>query len=129
MKSRLLTFVLLVFASTTVLAQPSGDKWPAINALHMIIAETFHPAEDGNFAPIRTRSQELLDKSSALLKSDIPAEYRTNSILNTAEKIQLKSKAIHKLVVAKASDADLFNALTELHNYFHEIVGLCTDNK
>jgi Skp family chaperone for outer membrane proteins len=129
MKTKLLTLMLFIVTSASVSAQSATDKWPAIKDLHTVVSETFHPAEEGNLAPIKARSQELFDKASALLKSDIPAEYRTNAILNSAEKLQLKARALHKLVVAKASDGEIMNALTEVHNYFHEIVGLCTDKK
>jgi hypothetical protein len=33
------------------------------------------------------------------------------------------------MVAAKAPDADITAALTELHEIFHQIVGLCSEEK
>lgn len=125
------TSILAIFAflCTTVASAQSMDKWPALKELHSVVSQTFHPSEKGDLEPIKSRSEELMNKSAALLKSDIPADFRTNAILTSAEKLQLKTKAIHKLVVGKASDAEITKALAQAHDIFHEIVGLCTGEK
>ena len=128
MKIKIFAIVAFLFTAGVASAQ-SMDKWPALKELHTVMAATFHPAEEGNLQPIKTRSEELMNKSAALLKSDVPADFRTNAILNSAEKLQLKTKAVHKLVTNKASDAEITKALTDAHNTFHEIVGLCTGEK
>ena len=129
MKIKLVLFFAVLLGVPALHAQNSMDKWPALKEFHGVMSSTFHPAEEGNFEPIKTRSEELAEKSSALLKSDVPADFRTNAILNSAEKLQIKCKAVNKLVLAKASDADILKALTDAHNVFHEIVGLCTGEK
>jgi hypothetical protein len=63
------------------------------------------------------------------LKSDIPAEFRTPAILASAERLQLKSKALHKLVKSNSADAEIVKSITDLHDTFHEIVGLCSEPK
>jgi len=128
MKTKILAIVAFLFTAGIASAQ-SMDKWPALKDLHSVMSTTFHPAEEGNLEPIKSRSEELMNKSAALLKSDVPADFRTNAILNSAEKLQLKTKAIHKLVTSKAPDADIVKALTQAHDIFHEIVGLCTGEK
>lgn len=129
MKIKSLAIILFVLAMNTVSAQSAFDKWPAIKAFHTVMSETFHPSEEGNLIPIKTRSEELMNRATDVLKSDIPADYKTPAILASAEKLQLKSKALHKMVVAKASDADIKKSLSELHNVFHDIVGLCSEKK
>jgi len=129
MKIRILAIFAFLLAANSITAQSAMDKWPAIKEFHGVISQTFHPAEEGNLDPIKARSEELSAKASALLKSDIPAEYRTNAILASAEKLQVRSKALNKLVMSKAPDAEITKSLTEVHNIFHEIVGLCTDGK
>ncbi len=126
---KFLVLTVLALAFTDVSAQSSMDKWPALKEFHGVMSQTFHPAEEGNLQPVKTRSEEMMNKAAALLKSDIPADFRTPAILNAAERLQMKSKALHKMVQAKASDADITKSLTELHNIFHEIVGLCTGEK
>ncbi|TDE43916.1 hypothetical protein E0I26_09860 [Flavobacterium rhamnosiphilum] len=123
-----LVLVLIVVANS-VSAQSTFDKWPAIKEFHEVMSQTFHPAEEGNFAPIKARSEEMMKKAAMLLKSDIPAEFKTNAILASAERLQLKSKALHKLVTSNGSDAAILKSITDLHDTFHEIVGLCSDAK
>lgn len=128
MKTKVLAIVAFLFTIGSVSAQ-SMDNWPALKAFHGVMSQTFHPAEEGNLEPIKARSEEMMNKAAALLKTDVPAEFRTNAILANAEKLQVKSKALHKMVVAKAADADILKSLTDLHDIFHEIVGLCSGEK
>ena len=123
-----LVLALLVITSS-ISAQSTFEKWPAIKEFHQVMSQTFHPAEEGNLAPIKARSEEMMNKAALLLKSDIPESFRTNAILASAEKLQLKSRALHKLVISKAPDATILKSITDLHDTFHEIVGLCSDSK
>ncbi|TDE07622.1 hypothetical protein [Flavobacterium sandaracinum] len=119
----------LIIVANSVSAQSTFDKWPAIKEFHEVMSQTFHPAEEGNVAPIKARSEEMMNKAAMLLKSDIPTEFRTNAILASAERLQLKSKALHKLVKSNGTDAAIVKSITDLHDTFHEIVGLCSDAK
>lgn len=119
----------LIVAANSVSAQSTFDKWPAIKEFHEVMSQTFHPAEEGNLAPIKARSEEMMNKAAMLLKSDIPTEFRTDAILASAERLQLKSKALHKLVKSNGTDAAILKSITDLHDTFHEIVGLCSDAK
>ena len=119
----------LVVVASSVSAQSTFDKWPAIKEFHTVMSQTFHPAEEGNLAPIKARSEEMMNKAAMLLKSDIPTEFRTDAILASAERLQLKSKALHKLVASNGSDPAIIESITDLHDTFHEIVGLCSDAK
>ena len=124
-------FLVLAFivATSSVSAQTTFDKWPTIKDLHEVMSETFHPAEEGNLAPIKARSEEMMNKAAQLLKSEIPLEFKTDAILASAERLQLKSKALHKLVKSNGSNAEILKAITDLHDTFHEIVGLCSAAK
>lgn len=119
----------LMVVANSVSAQSTFDKWPAIKEFHEVMSQTFHPAEEGNLAPIKARSEEMMNKAAMLLKSDIPTEFRTDAILASAERLQIKSKALHKLVKSNGTDAAIVKSITDLHDTFHEIVGLCSDAK
>jgi hypothetical protein len=119
----------LIVVANSVSAQSTFDKWPAIKEFHEVMSQTFHPAEEGNLAPIKARSEEMMNKAAMLLKLDIPTEFRTDAILASAERLQLKSKALHKLVKSNGTDAAIVKSITDLHDTFHEIVGLCSDAK
>lgn len=126
-KTLLILAVMMVTSNLS--AQKISEKWPAIKAFHGVMSQTFHPSEEGNLEPIKKRSQEMVEKAEALLKSDIPEEYKTNAILASAERLQINSKALHKMVVSKSSDAEITKKLSELHDTFHEIMGLCTNEE
>lgn len=119
----------LLFVANTITAQSTFDKWPALKEFHEVMSQTFHPTEESNFTPIKNRSEEMMSKAAMLLKADIPQEFRTNTILASAERLQLKSKALHKLVISNGSDAAILKSITDLHDTFHEIVGLCSEPK
>jgi len=129
MKIKAIAIIAFIMSLTGTSAQSTFEKWPALNQFHEVMSQTFHPSEEGNLAPIKARSEELYNKAVALLKSDIPEEFRTPSILASAERVQLKSKELNKLVLAKAPDAEISKTLNDVHNTFHEIVGLCSDKK
>ena len=126
---KLVLVITLIFIANTVSAQSTFEKWPAIKEFHEVMSETFHPAEEGNLAPIKARSEEMMNKAAQLLKTEIPAEFRTNAIIASAERLQLKSKALNKLVKSNAADLAIVKSITDLHDTFHEIVGLCTETK
>ena len=117
-------FLVLAFivVANSVSAQSTFEKWPAIKEFHEVMSQTFHPAEEGNLVPIKARSEEMRNKAAMLLKSDIPAEFRTDAILASAERLQIK-------VMSNGSDAAIVKSITDLHDTFHEIVGLCSDAK
>jgi hypothetical protein len=118
----------LIFAANTISAQSTFEKWPAIKGFHEVMSQTFHPAEEGNFAPIKARSEEMMTKA-ALLQKDIPKEFKTDAIVASVGKLETKSAALNKLVASKADDKVILKSITELHDTFHEIVGLCSEEK
>ena len=126
---KIVLVITLIFIANTVSAQSTFEKWPAIKEFHEVMSETFHPAEEGNLAPIKARSEEMMNKAAQLLKVEIPAEFRTDAIIASAERLQLKSKTLHKLVKSNAADAAIVKSITDLHDTFHEIVGLCSETK
>ncbi len=119
----------LIFAANTISAQSTFEKWPAIKEFHEVMSQTFHPAEEGNFAPIKARSEEMMTKATKVLKSDIPAAFKTEAVVASAGRLESKSKALHKLVTFGATNDVIFKSLNDLHDTFHEIVGLCSEEK
>lgn len=110
-------------------AQTTFEKWPAIKTFHGVMSQTFHPAEEGDLNPIKTRSEEMVQKANALSKEAIPAEFKTPAILASIKKLQAGSKKLDLLIKAKGNDKEVLAAITSLHDVFHEIVGLCSEEK
>jgi phosphomevalonate kinase len=92
---------------------------------HSVMATTFHPAEDGDLQPIRTRSQEMVDKATAWYNSTVPQGYDKKLTTATLKKLVKGTKEIDKMVKANATDKELVNKLTALHDVFHEIMEKC----
>lgn len=129
MNIKSLSLVLFSLFVNSISAQSIFEKWPEMNVFHEVISETFHPTEENNLEPLKTRSEELMKKAENLLNSNIPEEYRTKAILSALENLQLKSETLHKLVLSKASDAELKQSIIDVHDTFHEIVGLCNEKE
>lgn len=113
---------------STLEAQSVFDTWPALKDFHGVMSQTFHPAEEGNLAPIKARSLEMYDKAMALSKSTTPAALNTKPIKMAVKELVKGSKSLHKLIKSPtATDAAITNSLTALHDVFHKIVGLCRE--
>jgi uncharacterized coiled-coil DUF342 family protein len=120
--------LLMIFAAVAI-AKPihaqQKAKWQELDAFHEVMSKTFHPAEEGKLEPIRTRSQEMLDRAVAWKNSTAPEGYDKSAVLKNLKKLVKGSKEINKMVKKNASDKELKEELTELHDVFHEIVEKC----
>lgn len=101
------------------------NSWQALNDFHMVMAQTFHPAEENNFAPIRQRSGELVARAVDLKNSKIPASFDTPEIRKAIDELVKGATELDKINTKKAKDAALKDKLSKVHDKFHEIQGLC----
>lgn len=129
MKKQFILCIALVALAFTSKAQSTFDAWPELKAFHNIMSATFHPAEEGNLKPIKAQSANLAAKANKLQTSLIPAEFNKPAIKTSVKKLAAESKALDILIKKKAKDAVILKNLTALHNRFHEIVGLCKEEK
>ena len=75
MKLKTLSLVLFLLFANSISAQSIFDKWPEMNVFHEVMAQTFHPTEENNREPLKTRSEELMKKAENLLNSNIPEDF------------------------------------------------------
>lgn len=113
-------FVLLAASKLT-----AGEKWPELETFHKIMSSTFHPAEEGNFEPIKTRIGEMVEAAAKLTANPVPAEFNKPDIIDAAKKLEAGTKTLEEKIKANASNEDIFKELNSLHDTFHTIVGLC----
>lgn len=66
----------------------------------------------------------MYDKAVAWQKSFIPVGYNKKDFQNP-EKLVKETNDLNKEIKAGTTDAEIKEDLTELHDIFHEIVGLC----
>lgn len=120
-------FVLFAAMTNKTTAQSKFDSWPQLKEFHTVMSQTFHPAEEGNLEPIKTRIGEMVEKASALKSSTIPAEFNNKNVVKAVSKLETNSKKLQKKIDAKASDEKIKKSITALHDVFHQIVGLCSE--
>jgi hypothetical protein len=125
MKKLVSALLMTVVFFTAVQAQEKKAQWKEMHDFHGVMGSTFHPAEDGNLQPIRTRSQEMVDKAVAWQKSDAPEGYNKKAVKGTLKKLVTGAKEIDQLVKSNATDKELTEKLTALHDVFHEIMEKC----
>jgi superoxide dismutase len=101
------------------------ETWTTLNTFHEVMAETFHPSEEGNLKPIRERSGEFLEKAKALQNGKIPASFNTPEIKKSIDDLVKGATALNQMVIKNANDKSITKKLGELHDVFHTIQGLC----
>lgn len=102
------------------------DDWQALKDFHGVMSQTFHPSEEGNLQPIKTRIGEMIAKAKALQSSSIPAEFNKSGVKESIANLVKGSQNLEKQIKKKASDAEITKSLSRIHDTFHTIIGLCT---
>ncbi len=115
-----------------LLKEIEKDNWLAIKDFHKVMAQTFHPAEEKNFAPLLSRSGELYAKAILLKNSTPPVSANNAGIQDALTRLEKRCLDIHQLVQKPSKDqekknAQLFEMITKAHDIFHEVEGLCHD--
>lgn len=107
-------------------AQSDLDSWAELKDFHKVMSQTFHPSEEGNLEPIKTRIDEMVQKAEALKASKVPADFNNKKVKKAVNKLVKDSKKLQASIKAGATDDQIKKSLSELHDVFHEIVGLCS---
>ena len=115
-----------MFVGATCFAQPKLQSWKELKEFHEVMSGTFHPSEENDLRPIKSRATEMKEKSLALTKNDIPKEFNTDKIKASVRKLQDECAVMEKMVNNKSSDKEITKYLAQVHDTFHEIVGLCS---
>lgn len=106
-------------------AQGQKAKWTEMETFHTVMSQTFHPAEEGKLEPIKSRSQEMLDKATAWKSSKAPEGYDQKSVKKQLGELVKGAKELNKLVKENATDAAIKERISSLHDKFHEIMEKC----
>jgi len=124
-----LIFTLLLALPVLLATAQTKVVWPEKDAFHDIMSQTFHPAEEGKFDPIKQRIGEMVTKAKAWQKSNAPAELKKPEIKEGLDKLVKGSKSLEKSIKKGATDAEIKTQLTALHDVYHGVVGLCEDSQ
>jgi superoxide dismutase len=115
------------FALATAKKKGKFDDWQELKNFHQVMSQTYHPSEEGNLKPIKDRSGEMALKANLLAKSTIPAEFNSKEVVQATKELATESKKLDAMIKAKAGDDKIKVALEKLHDIFHKIIGLCSN--
>jgi hypothetical protein len=122
MRKIILSILMIVISTIAVNAQ---KKWKELDEFHAVMSSTFHPAEEGKMEPIKTKSQEMLDKAIAWKKSTAPEGFDQKAVKKNLKDLVKGATELNKLVKSNAPDASIKEKLSSLHDVFHQIVEKC----
>jgi hypothetical protein len=131
MKIKFAMITLIMSALTFTMASGQAPasaqaQWPEKNEFHKVMAQTFHPSEEGNYEPIRSRIGEMYDKAMAWAESTPPKEYDKPEVKSTIKEMTGQIVALRAMIDKKASNDELKPKMEALHETFHKIVGMCS---
>jgi hypothetical protein len=115
-----------------LLKELEKDNWLALKDFHKVMAQTFHPAEEKNFAPLLSRSGELYAKAILLKNSTPPKSANNKKVQDALTRLEKQCAEIHSLAQKPSKNEEakndlLFDLITKAHDIFHEVEGLCHD--
>jgi hypothetical protein len=128
-KLTLIATIITTFAIYSVTAQTpvtSQAQWPEKNEFHKVMAQTYHPTEEGNFEPIRSRIGEMHEKAVAWMNSTPPKDFDKPEIKSTMKELLGQIVEVQAMIEKKATNEQLKPKMEALHETFHKIVGMCS---
>jgi superoxide dismutase len=104
------------------------DAWVELKDFHKVMAQTFHPAEEGNFDPIRLRATEMVLNGETLKNGKLPASYDSPTIRKALDELVKQAKVVQELVSkSNTKNEKIMAELTKVHDAFHVVEGLCKE--
>ncbi|MEO8768465.1 MAG: hypothetical protein ABI402_00205 [Ferruginibacter sp.] len=126
MKKFKLALLSLIILVGTSYGQGSSKGWAEQKAFHSYMAATFHPAEDGDFKPLKEKADSLYISAKAWFDAPIPADYKPEETKAALKQLVMQCGSILKLVkTGVAKDEELKKMISEAHDTFHKIAGEC----
>lgn len=99
----------------------AGESWKEMDDFHMIMAEAFHPYKDSmNLEPAKASAAEMAASAEKWFSAPLPEKVNNDEVKAKLENLKNESAAFVE-TVAKGDDKLTAEALTKLHDAFHEI--------
>ena len=106
-------------------AQTKKPVWAEMKKFHYLMSTSFHPAEEGNFAPLKAKADSLLAAAQAWEEAAVPADFKPEETKKTLKLLTIKVAAVRKAVEANLGDKELAKLIAEAHDVFHKVAGEC----
>ena len=120
--------VFCLLLSPTAFGQ-NKPAWKQMEAFHQVMAQTFHPAEEGNMDPVKTRIDELVKAAVTWQRSPLPKGYSKVAVSESLDQLVATAKKLRKTIRTEAADEEIFAQLNDLHDRFHEVQEKCRDGE
>lgn len=104
-----------------------ADAWKELDAYHMLMMATWHPAKDKNdLAPMRGMAEAMVASAKAVAASKAPAMCQKPELAKAQAGLPAETQKVAALVSSKADDATLKAALKGLHDAFEVLEEGCS---
>lgn len=120
-----LVVILIALLPSLTFAQAKKAVWAEMKSFHYFMSTSFHPAEEGNLAPLKLKADSMFMAAKTWRLSTIPESFKPTETKTALMKLESQCASIKKAVEAKLPDEKLVTLITEAHNIFHTIVGEC----
>jgi hypothetical protein len=102
-------------------AAAEQTEWPQMDEFHLIMAESFHPYKDSsNLAPAKAQAAEMAANAARWAEAPLPEKVNNEKVKEYIATLKTETAAFAELVKT-GDDAQLGEALTDLHDLFHTI--------
>ncbi|HVZ26273.1 MAG TPA: hypothetical protein VG842_09475 [Sediminibacterium sp.] len=118
-------YLLLMICLPWMASSQESTDWQELNAFHSLMSKTFHPSEEGNLAPLRMKSDSLVQAAQKWNKAPVPAGFKPAETKEQLARLEAQCQKIHTAVRSNAPDANLAVMIREAHEIFHKIVEDC----
>ena len=127
MKRKIFWAAILLMALSPAMQAQKTDKsvWKELKAFHGFMSSSFHPAEEGNFTPLKQKADSMLMAAKNWQSSPVPADFKPAETKAALAKLVAQCTEVKKAVDNKASNEVLMKQITEAHKVFHTLVGEC----
>ena len=99
----------------------TGESWKEMDDFHMVMAESFHPYKDSmNLEPAKLKAAEMAASAEKWLAAPLPEKVNNDEMKSKLESLKAETLAFVE-TVGKGDDKRTAEALTKLHDSFHEI--------
>ena len=103
-----------------------SSGWAELDAFHMVMMETWHPAKKtGDLAPIRARAAEMVAAAETWAKSTPPKKCAGEETATTVAKVVTDARALAALVEQNGADDEVKASLSGLHDTFEHVMHGC----
>jgi hypothetical protein len=124
MKNILSIIVLLLFVSSTTIAQEFKAEYKLLNRSYEVFKKCFAENNAGNFDNVKILSEELVEKSLDLTTDSLPSSVVTGKVKENMAIITNQTKAVYSMLRGekRPSNQELTTALKKLDTAYSNLM-------